>query len=235
MINKNFKFKKGISNRSMVLIVSIIIVILVTIVIIVNSKNVEVKYDDKTIKELLNKGHLNMQNFYAEVYDTKSSSLIKSIYIKDNMTKVKTTDEGYILTDLSLEKSYVVNIKGKKIKEIDLKNSFKELLDKYSLFVPKADLSENTKYEYIREEKYQDKDCILIKRFLIDSSTGNELESQTSRVYWIEKSTGYLIGIGDMDKDDNTIIENVYYNNIKINELQDSEFEIPKNFVVTQN
>ena len=234
MINENLNLKKGMTNRGVILIISIVIILLVTIVIIVNNKNSAVKYNDGSIKKLLNKGCTNMQNLYVEERDAESGDVVRSLWFKDNMKKIKSTEGSYTISDLNSEKIYIVNPLKKEVIEKTLEgNLLENFSDKYSPYILNKYLSDDVKYEYIKEEKYQDKDCIVVKKVEIDSITGNELEGQSIYIiFYIEKDTGYLIGRGEIYEGKDDIVENVYYKNIRINELQDSDFEIPKDFVV---
>lgn len=229
-MNKYLNQKRGMSNRGIILIISIIIIIIVTIVIIANNKSSNVKYGNEEIKKLLNNGVASMQNFYVEEYDVESGTFVKSIWFKDNMRKIKTTEDGYSITDFNLEKMYLVSTVKKKVIVVNFPSE-----DRYGPYILKEELSEEVKYEYIKEEKYQDKDCIVVKEVGVDVTTGNELEGQSLyQVFWMEKDTGHLIGRGEIYKDKEGIVENVCYKNIKVNEVLDSEFEIPKNFVITK-
>lgn len=234
-MNKNINFRKGRMNRVLLLIILIIIVIIAIIGILnnkgkVNNSSVET-YGDKEIKTLLNKGFDSMKNYSVEEYSFKTGKVNKKIDIKDNIRKISSIDKGYLLIDLDLKNKVVVDANKKiaiemKISEIENINDLK-----YSPFIVEKELSENVKYEYLKKENYKNKDCIVVKQ--IYNNNSNETLIQNSyRVFWIEEKIGYIIGIGEMYNSKDEIIENVYYDNIKINELTDSDFETPEDYKI---
>ncbi len=229
--------KKGRVNRVVFLIILIVIAI-ITIIGLLNNKgknNSDVEtYGDKEIKALLIKGFDNMKNFSAEEFSAQTESLNKKITIKDNIRKISTKDtEGYLLIDLNSEKEVVVNTNKKnaiqiKIAEIGSINDFK-----YSPFVTELELTVKVKYEYLKKEQYKNKECIVVKQ-IYNNNSNKTLIQNIYRVFWIEEKTGYIIGIGEIYNTKDEIVENVYYDNIKINELKDSDFEIPKDYKITE-
>lgn len=234
-MNKNINFRKGRMNRVLLLIILIIIVIIAIIGILNNkgkTNNIFVEiYGDKEIKTLLNKGFDSMKNYSVEEYSFKTGKLNKEINIKGNIRKISSIDKGYLLIDLDLKNKVVVDANKKiaiemKISEIENINDLK-----YSPFILENELSENVKYEYLKKENYKNKDCIVVKQKYNNSS---EMDTQSFRVFWIEEKTGYIIGIGEMYNSKDEIIENVYYDNIKINELTDSDFETPEDYKIIE-
>lgn len=239
-MNKNLK--RGRVNRVVFLIILIVIAIIAITGLLnnkgnnsnLNSSNVET-YGDKEIKALLIKGFDNMKNFYVEEFSAQTNKLNKNITIKDNIRKIITKGtEGYLLIDLNLEKKVVVNTNKKiavkmKIAETESINDLK-----YSPFITESELSANVKYECLKKEQYKNKECIVVKQ-IYNNNSNKTLTQNTYRVFWIEEKTGYIIGIGEIYNTKDEIMENVYYDNIKINELKDSDFDIPKDYKIIEN
>lgn len=219
---KKISFKKGRINRIIVLII-IVIIILLTIIIVNSNK----KYTNLEIKELLVNGFNSMENFYVEDIDVKNNELIRKIYIKDNIKKIQTVeDEGksYLLIDLKYQTINCVYIKEKKIVDYtNVYSSYKKEDLKYLPFLNFEDFSENNNYIFIKQEKFHNKKCIVVKR---EKSLDDRCD-----YYWIEKKTGYIIGYGDLDINTNEIVESFYFDNFKIGELKDSDLKIPSDYV----
>lgn len=234
-MDKNMGLKKGRINRVLLLVILIVIVIIAIIGILNNkgkgnNSSVEI-YGDKEIKILLNKGFENMKNYSVEEYSFKTGKLNKKIDIKENIRKISSSDKGYLIIDLNLENKFIVDTNKKNVIEMKI-SEIENINDlKYSPFILENELSENVKYEYLKKENYKNKECIVVKQ--IYNNNSNETLIQNSyRVFWIEEKTGYIIGIGEMYDSKDEIIENVYYDNIKIDGLKDSDFEIPKDYKI---
>jgi len=99
-------------------------------------------------------------------------------------------------------------------------------------------INDNTVYRYefvyLKDEIVDGKDCIFIKELRYDANT-NELKllgDETLSVYWIEKSTGFLIGLSDMLPNEDTAVLNTIYKNISFGTVKDSDFEMPIGYTV---
>ena len=99
------------------------------------------------------------------------------------------------------------------------------------------------KYIYIRDEKIENKDCIFVKeaKYYLDTKkyTDNIDYKNEIPVYWIEKSTGIVIGAGFMEPGKNKATPQTIIKNIKYGEVTDDMFNdmlnIPSDYLVMEH
>ncbi len=102
--------------------------------------------------------------------------------------------------------------------------------------------SNNKKYEYtyLKDEQLEGKDCILVKEdvfYPVDGEYAHISEiisNRKLRVFWIEKSTGFILGgssTSDTSNIDNITPETII-RNIAIGNVVDSDFELPKDYKI---
>lgn len=79
------------------------------------------------------------------------------------------------------------------------------------------------RFIYIRDEKLENKDCIMVQErlYIIENQVYTTVGQTT--VYWIEKSTGFIIGTANVQvKNTNTATPQTIIKNIKCGEVTDN-------------
>lgn len=195
-------------------------------------------YSNEEIKELILKGKdnlNNMQNIYYEKWGV--NYLFNKFYYKDSKTK----RELYGLTPPNVMLTSTITIDEKEYylfhdsKEMRISTYTSQDVD-YGFEDSIIEEASSSLYEftYLGDEILDEKDCILVKSiYQSTSSTLKKLLEKTGLpVYWVEKSTGFLIGDGNMHSNEDAPTLQTIYKNISFGTVQDSDFEIPAGYTV---
>ena len=196
------------------------------------------KYSNEDIYTLVQKGIYNMQNMQNVCIERKNKYGVVKFYYKGNKMKILSIEDfedsllSYSIIDLDKEKQYIVSDK-KKFLTVQKSSYFNKGLQ-YEVLDRINNKGTNLRRElsYIKDEIVEGKDCIFVKEityYKIDNGnyqSDSEL-NQDIRAYWIEKSTGFVLG-GAMIKPTQTdATPEAWITNITFNEVVDSDFDLP--------
>ena len=86
------------------------------------------------------------------------------------------------------------------------------------------------------------KDCILVKEVLyhLENNTYIDVSAKSPEkevaVYWIEKSTGFVLGVSQMPYNMDSATPSTIIRNITLGEVKDSDFKIdtPEDYTVIE-
>lgn len=211
-------------------IVVVFIAIIMLFFICKSNFSSEKKYSDEEVKSLIYKGFDNLENIYFEQYYIVNNEFDRKVYYYKDKTKhigKVNSREIESLNFNDLKKRYVISHEEKNILEIENSSVYpKSILD-----FCKEDFEKGLYiYKYIRDEKYDDKDCILVKGYDV-SEEKNDNEWQYP-VYWLDKETGIPLCVGNYNIKTGETEPIMYVKNIKIGGLSDSDFKIPEGYTV---
>lgn len=211
-----------------------IVLIIIAIFLISLLKNAfTYKYSHSDIIDLANKGLKNMDNISFVV--SRDGDVIK-YYFKGDNKKMVPSDSSLVVISLENGKGYMIDKDGKNM----FITSSTELIyhkgiQDYVLNV--EELNKDVRYKdqfryelaYIRDEKIDNKDCIFVKEcvYYIDSKEYVDYSYNSENeipVYWIEKSTGIVIGAALMEAGKDTATPQTTVSNIKFGEVTDDIF-----------
>lgn len=218
--------------NKLIIILSIIVFLIFFAFIIKNvGNNSKSKYTDLEIKKLISKGFENFNNMYFESYDFETSEISEKVYYYKDKYKMTRDVNGYPCEFIRYDKekkSY--NVDRQKNIIYDNTSSEHDWSVVSCLELKKGELEDPcTKFEYIKDEKYDDKNCIVIRKYkTYDRDDSSEWDDFAA--YWIDKETGFVVCRGDCKMDTKETKKYDYIKNIKIGDLKDSDFELPKGY-----
>lgn len=226
-------------------IISIIIVIFIILFSILFFKIYQsnTQYSSEDIYALVQKGIENMQDMQNVCIERKNEYGVVKNYYKGNRMKiliVGNVDDllvSYSIIDLDEEKQYIVSDK-KKIITVQRATNFNKGLQ-YEVFDainPKGN-SIKRELSYIKDEKIEGKDCIFVKEITYHKTDDGTFHSDSAldvdiRAYWIEKSTGFIIGAAMIKPTQTSATPEFLIKSIKFNEVLDSDFDLPTNYTI---
>lgn len=202
------------------------------------------KYSHSDIVTLINKGAQAMNNMENVSFEKETKTGIVKHYYKGNAMKNVSISAGKnitIITNLEKGKKYVISEEDKKIFVSNDATTIDKGIQYECLQRANTNSNSNYKYEfvYIKDEKIDNKDCIFIKEKILYKKNNEYVElsnnpEDNTCVYWIEKSTGFVIGVGIMKLDESTATPYSIIKNIKLGEVTDSDFELPSNYEIIE-
>ena len=182
-----------------------------------------------------------MQDMQNVCIERKNVYAVNKYYYKGNKMKmlVMESTEGstlasYAITDLDKEKQYIVSdekkmISVQKATHLDKGLQF-EVFDRINI----KDTNAKRELSYIRDENIEGKDCIFVKEIYFTKTNDDTFQVDSEldvdiRVYWIEKSTGFVLGTAMIKptQTQNNATPDVWIKNITFNEVVDSDFNLP--------
>lgn len=188
-------------------------------------------YSDEEIRALILKGKNNLNNMENVYYEWGLKEPFTKIYYKGNKMKrdifyaSSPNEKGHTFMILA-GKEYSIDHKGKNIhvsNSSGIDYGFQTVL----VNALKSTGSYKSEFVYLRDEVLDNKDCILVK----DINRVQFFSKTTDLyVYWIEKSTGFMIGDGEIQANEDTPKLRALNKNISIGTVQDSDFEIPTGY-----
>lgn len=196
-------------------------------------------YSNEEIKALILKGKDNLHNMENVYYEKCNADylLFNKFYFKEGKTK----RELYNPLPPNEILRIVIEIGGKEYDisylyhnmHISNKSSNKVYYGFQNDAIDYASTSV-VEFTYLKDEKFDDKDCILVRATYHGTSEDFKslLESNGEPTYWIEKSTGFVIGDGRIKSGENTPTLETIYRNISFGTVQDNEFEIPTDYSI---
>ena len=185
-----------------------------------------------------------MQDMQNVCIVRKNQVSVMKYYYKGNkmkMSVLETTGSNglvsYAIIDLEKEKQYMVSDIRKFISIQKATNIDKGL--QYLVFNEINPKGDNLKRElaYIKDETIEGKDCVFVKEITYYKTEDGSYQSDSElgediRAYWIEKSTGFVLG-GAMIKPTQTdATPEAWIKSITFNEVKDSDFELPTNYTI---
>lgn len=204
----------------------------------------EIQYSSEDIYALVEKGIENLQNMQNVCIERKNEAGITKYYYKGNKMKASTIESyndssvSYTITDLDEEKQYIVSDSKKFITVQKATNFYKGL--QYEVF-DGINTSGNTvkrELSYIKDEVINGKDCIFVKEityYKADDGTfqsDDTLDDVDIRAYWIEKSTGFVLGAALIKPTQTNATPEVLIKSITFNEVKDSDFNLPIDYEI---
>lgn len=202
------------------------------------------KYSNEDIYALVQKGMENMQDMQNVCIERKNAYALNKYYYKGNKMKalvMQTTNDlsivSYSIVDLDKEKQYIVSDEKKMISV--QKSTYLDKGLQYEVFdrinVKGTDLKREL--SYIKEESIDKKDCIFVKEITYSKTDDGTFKSDSEtdeniRAYWIEKSTGFVLGTAMIKSSQTNATPEVWIKNITFNEVVDSDFDLPMDYKI---
>jgi len=217
----------------------IILFIILFIVLFFKPHQSNAKYSNEEIYALVQKGIENMQDMQNVCIERKNVYAVCKYYYKGNKMKMlvmESTDgdtlASYAITDLDKEKQYNVSDEKKMIsvqKAIHFDKGLQfEVFDRINM----KDTNAKRELSYIKDENIEGKDCIFVKEMYFTKTNDGTFQADSEldvdiRVYWIEKSTGFVLGTSMIKPAQTSATPDVWIKNITFNEVVDSDFNLP--------
>ena len=168
-------------------------------------------------------------------------------YFKGNNSKMVVQSDSSVYINLESGKKYMINRDKKVMFITESPNLIKKGIQDDVLYIEKPNKDDAYKdkfrYEfvYIRDEKIDNKDCIFVKEreYNLETKEYNDVSYNSKNdvpTYWIEKSTGFVIGAALMEAGKDTATPQTMVTNIKLGEVTDDMFndmlELPNDYKV---
>lgn len=230
---------------SLVIIILILLIVIGLIVWKINSP--KYSYDD--VANLLLKGIENMDDMNNVTFEMKNHQIGAKYYYKENKMKMElmySSDPDMSLTE------HIINLEEGKQYTISEEKKFIGIQDATSIdkgiqYQVERNLeNRNTpnypykyEYRYIRDEILDGKDCILVEEIhykLDGDKYVNENKTNLEKkvyYYWIEKTTGLIIGYNRVEPNQDTVSAYTIITNMTFGNVKDSDFELPTGDYIT--
>ena len=202
------------------------------------------KYSNENIYALVQKGIENMQDMQNVCIERKNVYAVNKYYYKGNKMKMAVIESNdgntlvsYTITDLDKEKLYIVSDKKKMISVQKATHLNKGLQFEVFYRINIKDANAKRELSYIKDEKLEGKDCIFVKEVYSTKAsngtwqTNNKTDASVS-AYWIEKSTGFVLGTAMIKPEQTNATPDAWIKNLTFNEVLDSDFDLPINYQV---
>ena len=222
----------------------ILVIVAMGMVMLFKNSITTKKYSHSDIVALINKGMQSMDNVYLE---KDNGTGVVHYYFKGNNRK--SIAPSISIVDIILEdgKQYLINKDKKAMFITKNQNLIKKGIQEDVLRI--ENLNKNDAYKdkfryefvYIRDEKIDNKDCIFVKEreYNLETKEYNDVSYNGKNevaTYWIEKSTGFVIGAALMEIGKDTATPQTMVTNIKQGEVTDDMFndilELPSDYKV---
>ena len=223
-------------------LVIIILILLIVIGLIVWKMNTP-KYSYDDVANLLLKGVENMDNMSNVSFERETELGIVRYYYKGNKMKMlvkSVTDPENKLTawivNLDEGKQYTISEEKKFIGVRSATSIDKGIQYQVARYLENRNTPNypyKIKYRYIRDEVLEGKDCILAEEvyYKLDGDkyiNMNKANPEEKVVYyWIEKSTGFIVGLDGREPNQNTATPTTIIRDITFGNVKDSDFELP--------
>lgn len=232
--------------KKLVIFFIVIVFIILFGILFFNIYQSNTRYSSEDIYNLVQKGVENMQDMQNVCIERKNQSEVVKYYYKGNKKKT-VIEEGndnslmsYDVVDLDKEKVYMVSDKEKYILIQKVTNFNKGL--QYDVFNAIDYEGGNIRIElsYIKDEKINGKDCIFVKEVTYYKTDDGSFQvysepDEDIRAYWIEKTTGFVLGAAMIEPKQNDATPETWINNITFNEVVDSDFDLPTDYMIYDN
>lgn len=229
--------------KSVVVFLVVIIFIILLGILCFKIYQSNTKYSSEDIYALVQKGIENMHDMQNICIEIKNESEVIKYYYKGNKKKTLVEDGNsnsvvsYNIVDLDKKKDYIVSDKNKFVLIQKVDNFNKGL--QYDVLDAIDYENGNIKIElsYIKDEKINGKDCVFVKEVTYYKTDDGSFQTynqpdENIRAYWIEKTTGFVLGATMIKPTQENATPQVWINNIIFNEVVDSDFDLPNNYTI---
>jgi len=230
--------------------VFILITIIAILLIIILLKN-DSTYSSKEIEQLILKGVENFDDMSNVSFERQTTGAITKHYYKGNKMKISfiksfkesANDSLTSIINLDEGKQYLINPQKNFIGIQKATTSDKGLQFELAKYI-EENHEPNSKYireyVYIKDEIIEGKDCIFVKEQRYNQESGKYIYRNIENTnmfnsYWIEKSTGFVIGFSPIKPDEDTAVPITIIRNITFGEVKDSDFDLPTDYIIYDN
>ena len=222
--------------KFVVLVIIIVFVILFGILFFKAYKSN--KYSSENLYSLVQMGIENMHDMQNVCIERENEYGVVKFFYKGN--KVKGLYDGtldstlsYSITDLDEGKRYMV-LDEKKLIIIQKENSIDKGLQ-YLVFNYLNNL--NVELSYIKDEKIRGKDCVFVKQVSYRKTDDGTVQADDEAgedvpAYWIEKSTGFVLGSVMIKPTQTSATPYAWVRNITFDVVKDSDFDLPTDYEI---
>ena len=225
-------------------VVCIIIILFTLLCVLFSISHIfKAKYSSEDIYNLVHKGVENMQDMQNVCIERRNIVGLTRFYYKGNKRKmlVIESDEdlsiSYSIVDLDKGKQYIVSDEDKRM-IVSNETYFTKGLQ-YDVFDSISSKGYNFWIElsYIKDEKINEKDCIFVKEVTYNRQEDGTYKSNSDsdediHAYWIEKSTGFVLGAAKIKPTQTKAIPDAWIYSITFGTVKDSEFDLPTDYTV---
>ena len=227
-------------------VVCIIVILLILFCILFSINHiVNKKYSSEDIYNLVKKGIENMQDMQNVCIERRNIAGLTKFYYKGNKKKMLVLESNnnsslsYSIDDLDEGKQYLVSDEKKCI-YISNNDIYITKGMQYDVFDSISSKGYNFWIElsYIKDEKINGKDCIFVKEVTYNRQDDNTYKSNSDsdediRAYWIEKSTGFVLGAATIKPTQTSATpDDCWIYSITFGTVKDSDFELPTDYTV---
>ena len=211
-------------------------------------------YSNDDVAQLIFKGLENMDNMNNVSFEVQTDFSLTRRYYKGNKYKLVVLENyssdsnlSECIIDLDQKKSYSIG-KDKFLIIQPLTSNTDALQYKLAQYLEKSNnsnisYSSKYQYQYVKDDILEGKDCILVKEVLyhLENDTYIDVSAKSPEkevaVYWIEKSTGFVLGVSQMPYNMDSATPSIIIRNITLGEVKDSDFEIdtPEDYTVIES
>lgn len=176
-------------------------------------------------------------------FEMKNPQIGAKYYYKENKMKMElmySSDSEMSLTsniiNLNEGKQYAISEKNKFIGIQDATSIDKGIQYQMARYLENRNTPNypyKYEYRYIKDELLDGKDCILVEEIhykLDGNKYVNENKTNLEKkvyYYWIEKTTGIIIGYNRVEPNQDTVSAYTIITNITFGNVKDSDFELP--------
>lgn len=206
------------------------------------------KYSYDNVANLLLKGIENIDNMNNVSFERENPSGIVRYYYKGNKMKMLIVSSAKQemplsawIVDLDKGKQYAISEERKLIVSQEA-NSIRDGIQKQ--VARKLEYRNIPNYPYKYEYRFKDelldgKDCILVEEIYYKLDGDKYVNRNKTNLgvdvyyYWVEKSTGLIIGYNRIEPNQNTATPTTIIRNITFGNVKDSDFELPTGDYIT--
>ena len=202
------------------------------------------KYSSYDIEQLILTGKENFEKIDNIYYESHTVATVSRFYFLGNKMKFdyyyKPSSYFKIDSEFNIS-SQVLDLDEKKL--YDYNHEYKTLsisdrTEPYFGFqsILLSILNTNGRFyyydfTYLKDEEIEGKDCIFIKENTYNIKTGEIIYLDFGiPVYWIEKSTGFMVASGTMQQNEKTATPESIIKNIRFDVVTDGNFIMPTNY-----
>lgn len=239
--------------KFMFILIAIIVIVLAIVLFKICTTT---KYSSDDVKNLILKGAENMDKLLVNgSFERKWTDKTCKYYYKGNKMKILVLESSpkmnlsSAVINLDEKKLYLINDKKKYIviSEADSFSFFEEVQYNFARLIKDNNNPKHTRkyeYKYIKDEPLDGKDCIFVKEEIFILEDGNyisinEYEPEKKlRAFWIEKSTGFILGFAMIKPNQNTAApETIMLRNISFGDVvdKDVDFDLPSDYTIIDN
>ena len=225
-------------------VICIIIILFILFCILFSISHIfNTKYSSEDIYNLVQKGIESMQDMQNVCIERRNIVGLTRFYYKGNKKKLLVMESNedlslsYGIVDLDKGKQYIVSDEDKSIIISNETNFTKGL--QYDVFDSISSKGYNFWIElsYIKDEKINEKDCIFVKEVTYNRQEDGTYKSNSDsdedvHAYWIEKSTGFVLGTAKIKPTQTKATPDAWIYSITFGTVKDSDFDLPTGYTV---